>query len=175
MRNDHFLQELFDRVRFNQSDTILGTYLPNGIATDSEATRDAIMCVMDLLGLDHAVTVNAEMVGPALEYRICFDADAALPEHCQEDAKRYKVKFMCGDWDCGELYIEELNIALWYAVNFENDGENCDYAEVFRRNSKNPEKWDLLLWCNSEHDLEFDIDSDDPDYEAVDSYIEENW
>lgn len=175
MRTDHFLKELFDRVRSKQADTILDSHLPNCIVTDSEATRDAIMCIMDLLGLNHAVTANAVMVGPALEYHISFDSEAAIPEHCRKDEKKYRVRFMCGDWECGEHYHEELDLTLSTAVNFENNGENCDYAEVYRRSSENPDKWERLLWCNSEHDLEYDIDSDDPDYEAVDAYIEENW
>lgn len=175
MRDDHFLGELFSRVRETQADTILDSNLPNSIITDSEATRDAILCVLSLLGLDHVVTVKAEMAGPALEYHIVFDPKTALPEHCRNDGQKYRVKFMCGDGDCGEHYYEELEPALWVAVNFDNDGENCDYAAVSRRCSEDPEKWERILWCNSEHDLEYDIDDDDPDYEAVDAYIEEHW
>ena len=168
MRDDKFLAELLQRLQQSDSDGIINT-TETGIVTDSESTRDAVLCVMELLELDKFVSVTERLDGAALEYHITFDAEASQPEWSHADGKNYQVVFMCGDYECDRQGYDNAHDACITAVSWDTD-EGCDYAEVLRLNDAGD--YEQILWCNTSCDFENCLDEDDPDYETVEEAFE---
>lgn len=163
MRDDKFLREFFERLQETDYDTIREA--GNGIITESEADQEAIMSVLNMLGLKQFVSSIEKCDGPALEYLIVYDEEASKPEECDTEGKPYVVEFWCGECAFEEYGYESAEDACDAAANFDVD-ENCDLAQVYRRDAETGELYSIM-WNNDDNQYEIHVDRDDPDYEVI--------
>ena len=162
MRNDKFMNELLCRLQYSNSDDIIGS-IASGIITDSEAARDAILCVMDMLGLREFISIEEHLESGILHYHIVFDVDGSYtPDDL--DGKKYIVRFLCGDHEVDKQGYDNAHDACVTAVAFDSE-EGCDYAAVYRLTEDGT--YEEILWCNTSCDFGNDLDEDDPDYDTI--------
>lgn len=161
MRNNKFFAEFRKRLQDASCDDILGA-IPDGVETDSEAAKDAIVCVLAMLGVDKQVTLTERFEGKALIYQIHLDVEATGGFKDLSDAK-YVVNFFMNGELVDQMATEDVEDACSDAITWQTEGS--DYVLVLRQEAS--ATCIEVFWCNRDNECGIRVDPNDPDYDTA--------
>lgn len=91
MKNEKLLHDILAAIHASSSDELLPSDDKNTIVTCQESVKDAIFCVMSILGFEDVMRVEEFMDGPALYYRMRFIF--AYSVNIMRDGKRMPTRW----------------------------------------------------------------------------------
>lgn len=163
MKNSKFFAEFLKRLQDASCDGIMGV-IPDGVETDSEAAKNAIVCILAMLGVDEQVTLTERFEGKALIYQIHLDVEATSGFKDLSDAKYVVNFFMHGELS-DQMAADNAEAACNAAITWQTE-EGFDYALVLRQEADGTRI--EVLWCKwSNHDCGIRVDPNDPDYDVA--------
>lgn len=107
MNKKALLKELLVQFQNSYSDAIIPSSIREGFMTDSESAHDAILCVVEMLGLEDLVTVEHTVEYGILHYRFHFNVEEDLEElRAEQETAPTQIYVYLEDNEIDSVYIQ---------------------------------------------------------------------